>query len=193
MLLFQDLAVAPLLFMVGALLTAGDSGLALAAARRRSRRPRSALAALVVFGRLALRPLFHSVADDQEPRVLHGRLPAGGARRGLAAAASRLSMALGAFIAGLLLAETEYRREIEVTIEPFKGLLLGLFFVSVGARAQSGVHRRAAAASCSGSPRRSSAAQGADALWARRGFRLPRGAGARSGAVCSGRAANSPS
>ena len=42
-------------------------------------------------------------------------------------------MALGAFIAGLLLAETEYRREIEVTIEPFKGLLLGLFFVSVGA------------------------------------------------------------
>ena len=52
---------------------------------------------------------------------------------GLAAAASRLSMALGAFVAGLLLAETEYRREIEVTIEPFKGLLLGLFFVSVGA------------------------------------------------------------
>jgi monovalent cation:H+ antiporter-2, CPA2 family len=42
-------------------------------------------------------------------------------------------MGLGAFIAGLLLAETEYRRQIEVTIEPFKGLLLGLFFVSVGA------------------------------------------------------------
>jgi CPA2 family monovalent cation:H+ antiporter-2 len=42
-------------------------------------------------------------------------------------------MGLGAFIAGLLLAETEYRRQIEVTIEPFKGLLLGLFFVSIGA------------------------------------------------------------
>jgi CPA2 family monovalent cation:H+ antiporter-2 len=42
-------------------------------------------------------------------------------------------MGLGAFIAGILLAETEYRREIEVTIEPFKGLLLGLFFVSIGA------------------------------------------------------------
>ena len=42
-------------------------------------------------------------------------------------------MALGAFIAGLLLAETEYRREIEITIEPFRGLLLGLYFVSVGA------------------------------------------------------------
>jgi monovalent cation:H+ antiporter-2, CPA2 family len=52
---------------------------------------------------------------------------------GLAAAASHLSMALGAFVAGLLLAETEYRREIELTIEPFRGLLLGLYFVSVGA------------------------------------------------------------
>jgi CPA2 family monovalent cation:H+ antiporter-2 len=49
------------------------------------------------------------------------------------AAVSGLSMALGAFVAGLLLAETEFRREIEVTIEPFKGLLLGLFFVSMGA------------------------------------------------------------
>jgi monovalent cation:H+ antiporter-2, CPA2 family len=52
---------------------------------------------------------------------------------GLVAASSGLSMALGAFIAGLLLAETEFRREIEVAIEPFKGLLLGLFFVSIGA------------------------------------------------------------
>ena len=52
---------------------------------------------------------------------------------GLAAAASHLSMALGAFVAGLLLAETEYRREIELTIEPFRGLLLGLYFLSVGA------------------------------------------------------------
>ncbi len=53
-------------------------------------------------------------------------------RAGLAAAASGLSMALGAFIAGLLLAETEYRHQVELTVEPFKGLLLGLFFVSVG-------------------------------------------------------------
>jgi CPA2 family monovalent cation:H+ antiporter-2 len=51
---------------------------------------------------------------------------------GLIAAVSGLSMALGAFVAGLLLAETEYRHEIEATVEPFKGLLLGLFFVSVG-------------------------------------------------------------
>lgn len=51
---------------------------------------------------------------------------------GLVAALTGLSMALGAFIAGLLLAETEYRHEVEVTIEPFKGLLLGLFFLSIG-------------------------------------------------------------
>ena len=43
-----------------------------------------------------------------------------------------LSMALGAFLAGVLLAESEYRRELETDIEPFKGLLLGLFFIAVG-------------------------------------------------------------
>ena len=52
---------------------------------------------------------------------------------GVASAAAGFSMGLGAFIAGLLLAETEFRREIEITIEPFKGLLLGVFFVSIGA------------------------------------------------------------
>ena len=50
----------------------------------------------------------------------------------LTAAASGLSMTLGAFVAGLLLAETEYRRAIEATIDPFKGLLLGVFFVFRG-------------------------------------------------------------
>ena len=51
---------------------------------------------------------------------------------GLVTAAAGLSMALGAFVAGLLLAETEYHRAIEATIDPFKGLLLGVFFFSVG-------------------------------------------------------------
>jgi CPA2 family monovalent cation:H+ antiporter-2 len=58
---------------------------------------------------------------------------------GVASAAAGFSMGLGAFIAGLLLAETEFRREIEITIEPFKGLLLGLFFVSIGAGLDIGV------------------------------------------------------
>ena len=131
-LLFQDLAVAPLLVMTGALSAEGQNGLGwqllttLAPAAL-------GLTALVVFGRLALRPFFHFVAATKSPEFFMAACLLVVLGDGLAAAASHLSMALGAFIAGLLLAETEYRREIELTIEPFRGLLLGLYFVSVGA------------------------------------------------------------
>jgi CPA2 family monovalent cation:H+ antiporter-2 len=131
-LLFQDLAVAPLLVMTGAFSAGGQGGLgwelvgALAPAGL-------GLVALVVFGRLALRPFFHFVAATKSPEFFMAACLLVVLGDGLAAAASHLSMALGAFVAGLLLAETEYRREIEVTIEPFRGLLLGLYFVSVGA------------------------------------------------------------
>jgi len=81
-----------------------------------------------------LRPLFHSVALTRSPEFFMAACMLVVLGASLTAAASGLSMALGAFVAGLLLAETEFRREIEVTIEPFKGLLLGLFFVSVGAQ-----------------------------------------------------------
>jgi CPA2 family monovalent cation:H+ antiporter-2 len=131
-LLFQDLAVAPLLVMVGAFSVGGERGLgwellgALVPAGL-------ALIALVVFGRLALRPFFHFVAETKSPEFFMAACLLVVLGDGLAAAASHLSMAIGAFVAGLLLAETEYRREIELTIEPFRGLLLGLYFVSVGA------------------------------------------------------------
>ena len=131
-LLFQDLAVAPLLVMTGALSAAGERGLAwqllttLVPAAL-------VLTALVIFGRLALRPFFHFVAETKSPEFFMAACLLVVLGDGLAAAASHLSMALGAFVAGLLLAETEYRREIEVTIEPFRGLLLGLYFLSVGA------------------------------------------------------------
>jgi CPA2 family monovalent cation:H+ antiporter-2 len=92
-----------------------------------------ALAALILFGRLALRPFFHFVAETKSSEFFMAACLLVVLGDGLLAAASHLSMALGAFVAGLLLAETEYRREIEVTIDPFKGLLLGLYFVSVGA------------------------------------------------------------
>jgi len=131
-LLFQDLAVAPLLVMAGALAGGAEHGVAGALVSTLA--PAAlALAALILFGRVALRPLFHSVAETRSPEFFMAACLLVVLGAGLAAAASRLSMALGAFVAGLLLAETEYRREIEVTIEPFKGLLLGLFFVSVGA------------------------------------------------------------
>jgi monovalent cation:H+ antiporter-2, CPA2 family len=136
-LLFQDIAVAPLLVMTGALSAAGEHGLAwqllttLVPAAL-------VLTALVVFGRLALRPFFHFVAQTKSPEFFMAACLLVVLGDGLAAAASHLSMALGAFVAGLLLAETEYRREIEVTIEPFRGLLLGLYFVSVGAAINPG-------------------------------------------------------
>ncbi len=131
-LLFQDLAVAPLLVTAGAFSGGSERGLGWALLSALV--PAAlALAALIVFGRIALRPFFHFVAETKSPEFFMAACLLVVLGDGLAAAASRLSMALGAFVAGLLLAETEYRREIEVTIEPFKGLLLGLYFVSVGA------------------------------------------------------------
>ena len=131
-LLFQDLAVAPLLFMTTML--AGGRINGFGADFIWTLGPAAiALVALVVLGRLVLRPLFHSVATAKSAELFMAASLLVVIGAGLIAALSGLSMALGAFIAGLLLAETEFRREIEVTIEPFKGLLLGLFFVSVGA------------------------------------------------------------
>ncbi len=131
-LLFQDLAVAPLLVLT-AMLAAGRVE-SLGASLALTLAPAAlGLAAVIVAGRLVLRPLFHSVAMTRSPEFFMAACLLVVLGAALTAAASGMSMALGAFVAGLLLAETEYRREIEVTIEPFKGLLLGLFFVSVGA------------------------------------------------------------
>jgi CPA2 family monovalent cation:H+ antiporter-2 len=129
-LLFQDLAVAPILItlaMLGRGHQAFSPKLLLAFAPAVL-----GVAGLVAFGRLLLRPMLKSVAraKSEELFMAASLLVVIGA--GLVSAMVGLSMALGAFIAGLLLAETEYRHEVEVTIEPFKGLLLGLFFLSVG-------------------------------------------------------------
>ena len=131
-LLLQDLAVAPILVTLSVL----------SARRGESFSPTMLLAfapaigglgALLVLGRVVLRPMMRSVAraDSQELFLAASFLVVIGA--GLAAALAGISMALGAFIAGLLLAETEHRKQIEKTVEPFQGLLLGVFFVSVGA------------------------------------------------------------
>ncbi len=88
---------------------------------------------LVLAGRLLLRPMMKSVARARSEEMFMAACLLVVVGAGLISAVAGLSMAIGAFIAGLLLAETEYRHEVEVTIEPFKGLLLGLFFVSVGA------------------------------------------------------------
>ena len=130
-LLFQDLMVAPLLIMVALL---GRSDMPLGLGIISALAPAAlALALLVLMGRLALRPLFHLVVLAGSTEFFVAACLLVVLAMSLIASLSGLSMGLGAFVAGLLLAETEYRREIEVTVEPFKGLLLGLFFVSVGA------------------------------------------------------------
>lgn len=130
-LLFQDLMVAPLLVLVSMLsVRTGSFGLILLYTLLPAL---SALLLLVGGGRLLMRPLFHHVVSAGSTEFFMAACLFVVVGTGVLTASSGLSMGLGAFIAGLLLAETEYRREIEVTIEPFKGLLLGLFFVAVGA------------------------------------------------------------
>ena len=130
-LLFQDLAVAPILITL-TLLGQQASGQFAPKLLLAFLPALAGVAALALFGRLLLRPMLRSVAraKSEELFVAACLLVVIGA--GLVSAILGFSMALGAFIAGLLLAETEFRHEVEVTIEPFKGLLLGLFFVSVG-------------------------------------------------------------
>lgn len=142
-LLAQDLAVAPILVTVSVLAGLAAAGgdapdpaqmaralLALAPAA-------AGLLLLLLLGRLGLRPLFRLVVrargrdgEGRELFIAACLLVVVGA--GVAAQAAGLSMSIGALAAGLLLAETEFRREVEVSIEPFKGLLLGVFFISVG-------------------------------------------------------------
>lgn len=144
-LLAQDLAVAPILITVtvlaalaqGEAANGGQFDPAVLGPALFTLVPAAiGLGLLVVLGRLVLRPLFRSVAKTQaegrgqEMFVAACLLVVVGA--GLAAQAAGLSMSLGALVAGLLLAETEFRRAVEVSIEPFKGLLLGVFFVGVG-------------------------------------------------------------
>ena len=130
-LLFQDLAVAPILITIAVVGSQGAAGVSpnlfLAFAP-------SAIGVLILvaFGRLLLRPMLRSVAKAKSEEMFMAACLLVVVGAGLVSALTGLSMAIGAFIAGLLLAETEFRHEVEVTIEPFKGLLLGLFFLSVG-------------------------------------------------------------
>lgn len=130
-LLMQDLAVVPILFLVGVLGTKLEGGLELALLGALGKAV-VVVVGIYLAGRLLLRPLFHMVARTGNAEMFMAVTLLMVIGASAITGASGLSMALGAFIAGLLLAETEFRHEIEVDIEPFKGLLLGLFFMSVG-------------------------------------------------------------
>jgi K+:H+ antiporter len=130
-LLFQDLAVVPILLLVG-ILGASQGGSLLKGVGLALFQAAVAVALIVGIGRLLLRPLFRQVAATAAGELFVAATLFVVVGTAVAAGLAGLSMALGAFIAGLLLAETEFRKAIETTIEPFKGLLLGTFFFTVG-------------------------------------------------------------
>ena len=121
------LALLPLLAIEGAAASHGDGSGWLGAAKAIA-----VIATIVLGGRLLLRPAFRWIAGSQTPEIFTAAALLLVVATAALMQAVGLSMALGAFLAGVLLAESEYRRELETDIEPFKGLLLGLFFIAVG-------------------------------------------------------------
>ncbi|MEH6798720.1 MAG: monovalent cation:proton antiporter-2 (CPA2) family protein [Halopseudomonas sabulinigri] len=137
-LLFQDIAAIPLIALIPLLGSAtgdagGESNL------EQIIKVVGSIALIVVGGRYLLRPVFRIVARTglQEVSTATALLVVIGTAWLMQSVG--VSMALGAFLAGLLLADSEYRHELESQIEPFKGLLLGLFFISVGMTADIGL------------------------------------------------------
>ena len=127
-LLFQDLAIIPLLAVVPLLTAGGDLGpdwgaFTIAVA---------AIAAVVLAGRYLLNPLMSIIAKTgaHEAMIATALLVVFGSAMLMQFAG--LSMALGSFLAGVLLAESSYKVELEANIEPFRGILLGLFFMAIG-------------------------------------------------------------
>ena len=130
-LLAQDLAVIPILLFVS-IVTAQSGRSVFASLASALLQAAMALLIIVMFGRVLLRPLFRLVATARSTELFIAAVLFVIIAAGVIAEQAHLSMALGAFVAGLLLAETEYRKAIEATVAPFKGLLLGIFFFTVG-------------------------------------------------------------
>lgn len=131
MLLFEDIALVPIIFLLGAM-GRGDNvpevGEFLAVAGRGA----LVLGALLVFGRLGLPRLFAQAARTKSPELFLAASLLVVIFASLVTGAAGLSPIVGALIAGLLIAETEYHAEVEAMIEPFKGLALGVFLLTVG-------------------------------------------------------------
>ena len=130
-LMLQDLAVVPLFLVIVVLADSGNTSvpwLVISALAKSV----LAIALIYLLGRRVIRPLFRSLVGQRQPEVFMALTLLCTLGIAGSTAMAGLSLALGALLAGLLLAETEFRHEVEVTIEPFKGLLMGLFFMSVG-------------------------------------------------------------
>jgi CPA2 family monovalent cation:H+ antiporter-2 len=130
-LLFQDLAVIPVLLLIPILARGATEGLASGFALALAQSA-AAAAAIVVVGRYGLRPLLAMAARAGGADVFLATSLFAIVAVAVAAQYAGLSLTFGAFVAGLLIAETEFRREVETIIDPFKGLFLGLFFIAIG-------------------------------------------------------------
>lgn len=138
-LLFQDLAVLPMLAVLPlATRDAQPLGVSLLAVGKLA----LIIGGVIVGGRLLLRPVLRLVARTKLTEVFTAATLLIVVGVALIVNAAGLSMSLGAFLAGVLLADSEFRHELEADIEPFKGLLLGLFFISVGMSANLGLLAR---------------------------------------------------
>ncbi|MCR4298984.1 MAG: monovalent cation:proton antiporter-2 (CPA2) family protein [Gallionella sp.] len=135
-LLFQDIAVVPLLIIIPALATSAEhlpATLAFATLKAAA-----VLLVLLVFGQRVMRPWFHVVARQKSSELFMLNVLL--ITLGLAyfTELAGLSLALGAFVAGMLISETEYRYQVEEDIKPFRDVLLGLFFVTIGMKLNLG-------------------------------------------------------
>jgi glutathione-regulated potassium-efflux system ancillary protein KefC len=131
--LLQDIAAIPILAIVPLLAGAAAASQADAGSGGwEAARAFGVIALIVLGGRLALRPALRWIAGSDTPEIFTAAALLLVVATASLMQLAGLSMALGAFLAGVLLAESEYRRELEIDLEPFKGLLLGLFFIAVG-------------------------------------------------------------
>ena len=137
-LLFQDIAAIPLIALVP-LLAASGPDTSHGDSLQHGLQVFASIAIVIVGGRYLLRPVFRTVARTGLPEVSTATALLVVIGTAWLMEQAGISMALGAFLAGLLLADSEYRHELESQIEPFKGLLLGLFFISVGMGANLGL------------------------------------------------------
>ena len=130
-LLFQDLAVVPFIILITSLSGDGgstlwqDLGMALV-------KGVTVLAVVLALGRLVLRPVFHEIAKSRSAELFTLAVLLFTLAAAWTTHAFGLSLALGAFVAGMMLGETEFRHQVEADIRPFRDMLLGLFFVTIG-------------------------------------------------------------
>ena len=133
MLLFEDLALVPMLFLIGA-----ASGAAASSLGQTALQGTLVILAILVVGRFVLPSLFAQAARSKKPELFLAISLLVVILAATVTASTGLSPILGALVAGLVIAETDYRSEVELVIEPFKGLALGIFLITVGMRIDVG-------------------------------------------------------